>query len=542
MENLGNRAFVRYRDFGARGDGVTNDFFAIKAAHEYANEHMLPVLAEAGKSYLIANMEVGGVAETIHIKTDTDWRGAELIFDDREIGWVEGNNKNHNTYVFTVESDYPSVKLSEDKIDAINANGGIDPEKITKIDTGLGYPALLVVMNSEVRKFIRYGGNQNAGAVQKEIILVDKDGNIDPSTPFMFPYEKVTSISAYRCDERPVTIKNALVRTRVSEINLVDKYRSMNRGIRVLRSGTRVENIEHFLTGQRDKGELVDGVPFIGHTYNCFLAVQYCTDVLVKNVSFMSHVHYLQGTYDIDATYANRVLFKDCRQKDFFTDEFPEYYNYPNIYKNWGVMGSSYCKNLEYDSCALTRYDAHSGVYNGKIINSEIASIRLIGAGDMLIENTTVYSRNYVTPIQLREDYGATWRGTVTIRNSKIVDVCKDRSLQSLIFTRSPNWDFGYVTYFPNLVIDNLEFEGANAEINLFQPFNSVSGSYFYRSVYDENLAVGGAVCSDGEVNVNPYIPPKFIRVINNEENGYEICVPDVPFFRDTELTGVKIK
>ena len=35
--------FVCYDDFGAVGDGVTNDFFAIKAAHEYANEKGLPV-------------------------------------------------------------------------------------------------------------------------------------------------------------------------------------------------------------------------------------------------------------------------------------------------------------------------------------------------------------------------------------------------------------------------------------------------------------------------------------------------------------------
>ena len=34
---------VFYKDFGAVGDGVTDDFHAIKAAHDYANEHKLPV-------------------------------------------------------------------------------------------------------------------------------------------------------------------------------------------------------------------------------------------------------------------------------------------------------------------------------------------------------------------------------------------------------------------------------------------------------------------------------------------------------------------
>ena len=357
----------------------------------------------------------------------------------------------------------------------------------------------------------------------------------------MFPYEKVTEIIAYRSDTKPITVKNAIITSRSSEINLVDKYHSINRGIRVLRPNTTVENIEHIITGQHETDDIVDGAPFVGHSYNGILAVQYTTNVLIKNFSFMSRIHYLQGTYDIDATYANKVVFKDCVQKDFFTDEFPEYYNYPNIYKCWGVMGSSYCKNLDYDGCYLTRYDAHQGVYNGRILNSHIASIRLTGGGDMQIENTTIYSRNYVSPIQLREDYGSTWRGTITIKDSRIVDVCKNESLQCLLVTRSPNWNFGYKTYFPNIIIDNLEFEGAKPEIALLQKLeNNPASPYFYRFVDDAEIANEGEICTDGKPNVNPYTPPSFIKVLNNEKNGYDICIPDCPFFKDTELVGVK--
>lgn len=538
---MGNKAFVRYKDFGAVGDGITNDFFAIRKAHEYANDKGLPVLAEAGKVYLIGNMEEDGVARTIPIKTNTDWRGAHFIFDDRNIEWVPERNKNYDTYVFTVENDTPSVKLSDEAIKKINESGGINPETIKKIDTGLGYPALLLVINDESRKFIRFGGNQNSGAPQKEIIEVDGYGNISDKTPFMFPYEKVTEIIAYRSDTKPITVKNAIITSRSSEINLVDKYHSINRGIRILRPNTTIENIEHIITGQHETDDIVDGAPFVGHSYNGILAVQYTTNVLIKNFSFMSRIHYLQGTYDIDATYANKVVFKDCVQKDFFTDEFPEYYNYPNIYKCWGVMGSSYCKNLDYDGCYLTRYDAHQGVYNGRILNSHIASIRLTGGGDMLIENTTVYSRNYVSPIQLREDYGATWRGTITIKDSRIVDVCKNESLQCLLVTRSPNWNFGYKTYFPNIIIDNLEFEGAKPEIALLQKLeNNPASPYFYRFVDDAEIANEGEICTDEKPNVNPYTPPSFIKVLNNEKNGYDICIPDCPFFKDTELVGVK--
>ena len=57
---------VRYRDFGAKGDGKTNDFAAILKAHRYANEHNLPVRADDDATYFIGEAE-----ETIPIMTDT---------------------------------------------------------------------------------------------------------------------------------------------------------------------------------------------------------------------------------------------------------------------------------------------------------------------------------------------------------------------------------------------------------------------------------------------------------------------------------------
>ncbi len=62
---------VSYSDFGAVGDGVTDDFEALKKAHTYANENGVAVKAESGKKYFIAPRE-----DCIRVKTDTDWTGA----------------------------------------------------------------------------------------------------------------------------------------------------------------------------------------------------------------------------------------------------------------------------------------------------------------------------------------------------------------------------------------------------------------------------------------------------------------------------------
>ena len=71
--------YVRYEDFGAVGDGIHNDFFAMKAAHEFANENRLPVKADASRKYLISSTEKDGIASSITVMTDTDFSGATVI-------------------------------------------------------------------------------------------------------------------------------------------------------------------------------------------------------------------------------------------------------------------------------------------------------------------------------------------------------------------------------------------------------------------------------------------------------------------------------
>ena len=71
---------LTYGSYGAIGDGVTDDFEAIRAAHAYANEHGLTVYADEGKTYYL-----GQHTDAIVIKTDTVWYNAEFIIDDRGI-------------------------------------------------------------------------------------------------------------------------------------------------------------------------------------------------------------------------------------------------------------------------------------------------------------------------------------------------------------------------------------------------------------------------------------------------------------------------
>ena len=485
-----NREFVSYLDFGAKGDGVTKDFFAIKAAHEYANETGLPVRAGAQRSFLISDTEIDGVASSIVIKTDTDFCGSAIIIDDTDISYREDEKSERCarvTPIFSVESKYLPTKVDKRYIDAINKGGGISRTDTKSLEVGLPYAAMLTVTNENERVFVRYGGNEDAGVFKEELVLVDGDGNIDASTPWLFDYGSVTEITAYRIDEPTLLIENAYVLTRSSQVNLVDKYAEINRGFLVKRPNTHIRNIEHRVINEIYKGEIKDGVPFIGHSYYGIINVQKTHNVLIENVVFQARVYYLQGTYDLIAETVNSLTLKNCSQNNFFSHENPQRPLEPSFGKWWGVAGTNYCKNLVYDGCKLTRYDAHRGVVNGAIRNSEVSSIRLTGGGDMIIENTKIYQNCYST-LQLREDFGSTFRGTLTVKDSEFIDAAGAHS--AFMVSVSANWNYGYKTYFPNIVIDNVKVRSDIRTLPLLHefPMEINKHGYFYRSVREHGF------------------------------------------------------
>ncbi len=440
--------FITYEDFGAAGDGNTDDMEAIVKTHEYANANNLSVFADETATYYI-----GGASKTAYIKTDTDWSTARFIIDDTNV-------ENRSSWVFNVAPSESAVSIT-DKVSPVKADA-------TSIGTTLDKKSLVVLTDSNVKRYIRKGANQNSGSSQTDVILVDEKGNISPDTPLIWDFDAVTGATAYPMDTEVLTIKGGFFTTIAN--NAPSEYTYYTRGIQVRRSNTVVEDLYHDVINEGKTGA----------PYSAFVSLSCCADVTVKDCTFTGRKRYetigsagtsvAMGSYDIGAATVINAEFINCNQTNNITDG-----NY------WGIAGTNYCKNLVYDGCALSRFDAHQGVLNATIRNSVLGhhGIKLIGMGTALIENTTVLSDSFVA---FRDDYGSTWNGELIIRDCKFYPT--NVASHILSAENSEDHDFGYTCYLPQK-IDIDGFYVHRAGINyLFNNVNSKHITSSYEAAY----------------------------------------------------------
>jgi hypothetical protein len=424
--NFKAKGSVRYSDFGAKGDGKTDDIDIIAATHAFANLHSLSVKADDGASYYI-----GGKQRTAIIQTDTDFGTAAFIIDDTDV-------KNRNASVFTVSSALKPFKL--ETIVSLKRDQ-------KKIDVSLPGPCLITVTDSNIKQYIRFGLNQNNGSSQTDIFVADKNGKVDMNAPIIWDFEKITDITALPIDEKLLKVTGGRFTTIANKDE--SKYSYYNRNIAIRRSHVLVEGLQHHISGEGDHGA----------PYGGFINIGECAYVTVKNTVLTGHRTYstigaagkpvTMGTYDLSVNRALNVSFVNCSQTNDINDN-----------KYWGILGSNFCKNLLYDHCTLSRFDAHQGVVNATIRNSTLGhmGINAIGSGLLTIENSTVRGRSFVN---LRPDYGSTWQGKLVIRNCVFVPANGKPINASLISgSYSGLHNFGYTCYMPEqITIENLRID-----------------------------------------------------------------------------------
>lgn len=200
------------------------------------------------------------------------------------------------------------------------------------------------------------------------------------NAPIIWDFDQITEIEALPVDEDILTITGGKFTTIANQAESKYTYYSRNIGIR--RSNVVVDGLVHLVTGEGEHGA----------PYGGFLNINNCAYVTVKNTTLTGRKTYRtigsagvpvsMGSYDLSVGRAISVSFINCKQTNDITDR-----------TYWGILGSNYCKNLVYDNCEFSRFDAHKGVANATIRNSKLGhmGINAIGSGTLLVENTTLY-------------------------------------------------------------------------------------------------------------------------------------------------------
>ena len=489
-----SKKVIYYKEYGAIGDGVTDDFDAIIKAHAAANEAGLPVKADAGATYYI-----GASTQTAQIQTDTNWGDAKFIIDDSKLA-VENRQSN----VFHVSSKLPSTRITT--VTTFKKNQ-------EKLDLSLPYDSFIVVTDNTTRRYIRFGPNQNSGEAQTDVFVVDKNGNVDMKAPIIWDFDNITRMTAYPIDPETLTVSGGHFTTIANQAE--SRYTYYARGIGITRSNVVIDGVSHAVTGELDHGA----------PYNGFIAISNCTDVTVQNCKLSGRMTYFtignagtrvqMGSYDITVNRSTNVTFKNCSQLNCIFDT-----------RLWGIFASNYSKNITLDSVSFSRFDAHMGVANATIKNSILGhrGMNIIGSGTLLIENTKVHGPNFM---YLRDDYGSTWEGEIIIRNSEFIPRNGARSDTVLIGGRNTGQhDFGYTCYMPRkITIDGLVIHDTN-------PIDNYRGPRLFANF-------NPAFTSEEFVERYPYVITEEIEIQNlTIKSGKPLILSDNPFmFRNVRVT-----
>lgn len=384
LDNIAKQEYVTYEMFGAIGDGIANDYVAIKDTHNYANLYNKKVKGTYGKVYYIEN-----IVESVLIDTDTDFSNSTFLLDEK--------------------SSNPLFISYDEEIEGLT-NINLIIKGVKNIPNFPYMNSLVIIENSSIVECIR---EDNQQYIETEWFYIDEYGGIvGDITKTMSNY---TSIKYKLVKNSYLTIENAIIKLKGNNTQYSTKF------LDVRRSRTIINNISGFYDADNSSIHRL-----------AFISINECYDVTLNNVNlpiFNSNIGSVrQGSYGLLAQYCVNLKLNNV--------------NSPQHSDKWGVMGSNKIKNLLIEKSNLNRVDCHYYIVNLEIKDSIIGEygITLTGYGTINLNNVTFNGDNMIV---LRNDYGGFFDGDIIMDNIKWkINSHNDYDRIMISSYRNPDFDF----------------------------------------------------------------------------------------------------
>ena len=374
METIATKVYVTYEEFGAKLDGITDDFEAINKCHIYANEHKLDVKQKRGKIFF---------TKSVYVNTSLDLNGAELVMNNNNIG--------KTLYVFNPLNDFV------EKTD-ITQNELVKGETI--INSFSTYPNSLIYIESDELHGYR-GGNQKDPWYKKEMITHSRDG-MCMSGKLLNDFTEGNIRTFVR------EIDNTLIEFKCPKIlyEITDNTKSC-RLATIRRDNVTVTGLDIYIKNDSVGGNTV----WKGE----LILFEKCFNIKFKNFNGSNITGGLNNWgsgYIVNAYFINRFYFSDINIDS----------------SGWGFMGTHYIKDFTIRDSTVNRIDCHVGLYNMTVDNCNVHHSGITipdGDGVVTINNCKIMYDEYKTYkgiFVLRTDFGSMFRGKINISNIKIIN------------------------------------------------------------------------------------------------------------------------
>lgn len=385
--------FVNYKMFGAVCDGKNDDGVQIKAAHEFANLHNIPVINHGGEFW---------IRQTTGIPVLTNVHWGQTVFH------IDEQYNARNAARFEIKSRLQQQKITLDEAAKAQLLKDLKPG-VKLLPVMAPYSNCLVFIADEKDRVGLRAGERFAGQswAREDFFYVEEHGRLIGDLAWSF--KNYTSLYAVPCEDHYLVMEGGSFYLSGNSPGKVNgtKYEGYWRcGIQVMRSRTIVRQQWVGLEpGAKDTAMNPRGG---------FYSMSKVYDVTLQDIRLIPWEQDREGTArDVPAgTYGlscNRTL--KARFIRVTAEGGPVH---------WGVFGTNLNKHFFIDQCALNRVDVHFHCWHLHIKDSSIGyrGITVTGGGDLFIENTTVWSRNFVS---FRRDFGAKWDGAIYLRNCRYI-------------------------------------------------------------------------------------------------------------------------